>query len=102
MSLRELSFRVVRTKAAVKYLEVILDHNMRMTRHIERLKKKTLGISKQLNMSMPHSAGPSSSKRRLLVSVIQSVVLYATPVCAKVLRHQKYKRHFDSRGCRTP
>lgn len=38
----------VHTTKAVKYLRVVLDHNMKMTKHIEHLKENTLWISKKI------------------------------------------------------
>lgn len=78
-SLKELAFKMgnteVKTKEALKYLGVVLDRNMKMTAHVNYIRDKTQNVSKQLNMLMPNTPGPSSSKRRMLATVVHSVVL---------------------------
>lgn len=95
-SLKELYFKMgtteVKTKEAVRYLGVILGHNMRLGDHVKYMKVKAQGIAKQLNMLMPNTSGPRSSKRKLFATVIHSVVLYAAPIWAAILKHQRYRR----------
>lgn len=94
-SLITLSFMVgnnkIKTAEKVRYLGVILNKNMTMTEHVKYLRGKTADVCKQLNMLMSNTTGPRCSKRRLLVSVIHSIVFYAAPMWAEALRHQKYR-----------
>lgn len=94
-TLKELSFTVgknrIQTREKTRYLGVILNRNMSMTEHIKFLRDKTIEAGRQINMLMPNTAGPRSSKRKLLVTVIHSIVLYAAPIWAEALKYQRYK-----------
>lgn len=94
-SLRELSFKAgdvnINTSESVRYLGLAVNRNMTMTRHVVLLREKALTDVKQLNSLMPNMAGPSSGKRRLLAAVVHSIVLYAAPLWADVLKYTKYR-----------
>lgn len=92
---REIRFNMngteVKTVEKAKYLGVLLNRNMTMVEHVSQLKSKTLHITRQLNMLMPNTKGPRSGRRKLLVTVIHSVILYAAPIWSGCLRYKKYK-----------
>lgn len=48
-------------------------------------------ICKALNCLMPNLNGPSSSKRRMYVSAVLSMVLYAAPIWSGILKYKKYR-----------
>lgn len=72
----------IETKKAIKYLGVWLDHQLNFNKNIEELAKKAVTAVNCLVRLMGNKGGPSSAKRRLLSSVITSILLYAAPVWA--------------------
>lgn len=97
---RQVPFRVldklVTTGENVNYLGVKLGRNQGMTSHIRYLQCKTAKITADLNKLMLNMEGPRTSKRRLLVSAVMSVALYAAPAWGgRAMKHKKKtERHF--------
>jgi len=44
-----------------------------------------------LTRLMPNVGGPSAEERKLLSTVVQSQLLYASPIWFSALRHKKYE-----------
>lgn len=93
--LRNMQFRVgnvdIHTKESVKYLGVTVGRNGEMREHIKAAAKKAEKAVIALERLMPNIDGPKSSKRRLLNSVVNSMILYAAPVWAKEIQKKKYR-----------
>ena len=83
------------TSPHLKYLGVWIDTNMRGVVHLRKTVEKAEKISLKLSRLMPNVRGPGAGKRKILASVVQSVVLYAAPAWEEVLRHKKYKGMLD-------
>lgn len=80
----------IKTREKQKHLGVIFNKNLEITGHVKYLTEKTLYISKQLNILISSTTGPSS-KRKLLVTVIRSAVLYAASIWADILGYCKFR-----------
>lgn len=93
--LRELTLAVdehiIRTAESIKYLGVMLDRNLHMTAHVNYIQQKALKTIKAVNGILPNIGGPRSGKRRLIASVVASVILYAAPIWSKAMEYKKYQ-----------
>lgn len=75
----------------MKYLGVILDDRLSFVPHVKYLIQKSEARMAALARIMPNVGGPGSAKRVMLYSVIQSTVLYASPVWSPILEIKKYR-----------
>jgi len=64
----------------LRYLGVILDSRLSFVKHAETIARKASTSAVALSRLMPNIRGPCQWKRRLLASVAESQLLYATPV----------------------
>jgi hypothetical protein len=67
-------------KKTVRYLGVTLDTGLTGKEHIQQVTAKADKVMANLARIMPRVNGASDTKRRLLASVADSIVLYAAPV----------------------
>lgn len=74
---------------AVKYLGITLDSKLTFTHHIRAVSAAAKASVLAIGRFMPNISGPSMAKRRLLVSVINSKILYAATVWT--LRASRYE-----------
>lgn len=65
---------------SVKYLGVWLDRSGKFTTHLLRTSEKAEKIITDLGRMLSGKDGPTAGKRRLLLSVATSVLMYAVPV----------------------
>lgn len=98
---RQVTFKIrdetVTTAESVNYLGVRIGRNLGMNCQIKHVQCKAAKITADLNRIMTNVEGPRTSKRRLLVSAILSVVLYAAPAWGKrAIKHAKYRRALTS------
>ncbi|KAH8332940.1 hypothetical protein KR074_012324, partial [Drosophila pseudoananassae] len=83
----------ITSKEAIKYLGVMLDNRMSYGAHVEYSTIKAARIQGALSRMLPNVGGPKESRRRLLASVVTSVLLNAAPIwAASVRRHQGLKK----------
>ena len=75
----------------VKYLGVIVDKDLSFTKHLVTIADKADKSAAAIGRIMTRFGGTKEARRRLLTSVVESMMLYATPVWSKVLQFQKYK-----------
>jgi hypothetical protein len=54
-----------------------------MTEHVRRVTKKGQGIANKLARIMPNQGGPGDSRRRVIASVVYSILLYRAPIWRK-------------------
>ena len=80
------------SKNRLKYLGVTLDQGLTFGKHIEEVTKEAERTTAALARLLPNIGGTSSSKRRTLCSVANSIILYAAPIWRKALN---VKRHRD-------
>lgn len=69
-------------KNEMKYLGVILDSRLSFKEHLKMTIKRAGDMLRMLFSIMKNTSGPSSIKRKLYASVVNSVILYAAPVWA--------------------
>lgn len=90
--LQEIEFEVegvnTRTTEVVKYLGVSFARNMRMNQHLLGAAKKAEASAMSITRLMPNVGGARASRRRVLASVVDSVMLYAAPVWVRALKQK--------------
>lgn len=69
------------------YLGIVVDRRLSSREHVQRAADKTLGVVTRLSRIMPNLGGPKERKRRLLVAVAHSVLLYGAPTWAHTLEY---------------
>lgn len=83
-------------KDTVNYLGVILDTDIRMTKHINYVIPKVEKKINYLLRLMPNIRGPGAGKRKLLNTVFESTLLYGAPVWKDAMRYNKYAKKLES------
>lgn len=72
--------------SSLKYLSIHLKNKVTMfSLHLRTAADKATRVMNTLSGLMPNVKGPSEGKRRLLGSVVQSVLRYGTPCWASLL-----------------
>jgi len=79
----------VAMKRSIKHLGITVDDNLNYNQHIEATATKAQKTLTALSRLMPNIGGPKESRRKLLVSVIHSVILYGAPVWGSDLKYSK-------------
>lgn len=77
---------------AVRYLGVWLDRKLRFATHLEKTAAKAATTAQQLARLMPNIGGPKTNRRKLMLSVVHSTLLYAAPIWAEKLHTQTYRK----------
>lgn len=75
----------IQVKPAITYLGVKLDSRLNFTAHVQSKAAAARSTVTALGRLMPNVQGPSSSKRSLLMSVVNSKLLYAAPIWAQTI-----------------
>ncbi|KAJ8929713.1 hypothetical protein NQ314_017574 [Rhamnusium bicolor] len=76
----------------IRYLGVTMDKSLSCSHHIETAANKAEKASMALGKLMPRTKGPRTSTRRILNSVVNSIVLYAAPVWIDALKIEKNRK----------
>lgn len=76
---------VVACSDEMLYLGILVDKFCLFKAHMRKVANKAEGISAQLSRLMPNLGGPREKRRRLLVAVVHSVLLYGAPSWAGTL-----------------
>uniref|UniRef100_UPI001C0789BD hypothetical protein n=1 Tax=Acinetobacter baumannii TaxID=470 RepID=UPI001C0789BD len=73
----------------IKYLGVTLEDHLSWRLHIENVTAKATRVAQAVTRLMRNHSGPKCAKRRLLASVVTSVLRYAAPIWQQAvdLRH---------------
>ncbi|XP_054288152.1 uncharacterized protein LOC129003849 [Macrosteles quadrilineatus] len=82
---------VVQTTRTAKYLGVMVDNKLSWRDQIFRTADKAARSVAALSRLMANVGGPRSSRRRLLMSAVQSVLLYGSEVWADALNKEAYR-----------
>ena len=82
----------IQTKTSVKYLGVLLDNKLTFREHFARSCQKAAEVTRSLTRLMANVGGPRSGRRRLLMSAVNSILLYGSEVWADVVRMRKYRQ----------
>lgn len=80
-------------KRAVKYLGVHLDTRLSFGYHITKVAEGARKAASVLGRLMPNVGGPRQCKRRLLMSVVSSRILYGAHVWVDSVQHVQRHRH---------
>jgi hypothetical protein len=78
-------------KSNVKYLGVIFDQSMTGKVHLEMTIVKAGKTASAISRLMPNVGGPKASSRKIMASVVNSIVLYTAPVWCQALKYKKWK-----------
>lgn len=83
---------VVASKPAARYLGVMVDTKLSFWEQIRQTADKAaMGVT-ALSRLMANTSGPRSSRRRLLMSAVQSVLLYGSEIWAESLNKERYRK----------
>lgn len=80
------------TQSHVKYLGVILDVRLNFKQQVEHTTEKAAKMASALARIMPNVGGPRQDRRKLLASVVTSVLIYAIPTWRDALNIEEYRR----------
>ena len=78
---------------SIRYLGVYFESSLKFTDHIRRTAMKTAATASALARLMPNVGGPMQPRRRLLMSVVLSQMLYGAEVWARtVVEYALYRK----------
>ena len=80
----------------VKYLGEKVDRKLTDWPHIRDAAEKAAKMAAALARLMPNTNGPKPNKRRIVMSVILSIMLYGAEVWAEAVNAEKYQRKVAS------
>nr|XP_041632252.1 uncharacterized protein LOC121502620 [Drosophila kikkawai] len=80
------------SQRALRYLGVILDTRLCYREHLEYVHKKASETARSLSRILLNTRGPKQCKRKLLMSVVTSQLLYAAPAWAEAVKVRSYVR----------
>lgn len=82
----------IRSQPSVTYLGVRLDTKLTFWEQIRHTTEKATKVTLALSRLMSNIGGPSSGKRKLLMSVTNSILLYGAEIWADSLKIGKYRK----------
>lgn len=86
---------VVETTPTAKYLGLVIDSKMTFFEQIKRTADKASKGVMALSRLMANVGGPKANKRRLLMSAVQSVLLYGAEIWADSLEKEMYRKRLS-------
>ena len=86
----------IQTKAAVRHLGIMLDTKLTYWEQIRRATEKGDAATTNLSRLMANVDGQKPSKRRVLISVVHSILLYDAEIWADALNMEKYRQRMAS------
>ena len=92
----QISDEFIEAREAVRYLGEVVDRKLTHWPHIRTVADKAAKVVESLSRLMPNISGPKSSKRRILMSVTHSILLYGAEIWADALNVAKYRRRIAS------
>ncbi|KAJ8912349.1 hypothetical protein NQ315_014716 [Exocentrus adspersus] len=92
----EIKGRMIDIKKTVKYLGVIIDWQGYFGPHVRYVCHKASDRATSLSRLLPNIGGPSCEKRRIVMAVIHSIILYAAPIWAGATAIKCYKNLLES------
>jgi len=82
---------IVTMKKTMKDLGIIVDDSLRFSEHVKVTADKAQKIMLLLSRIMPNVGGPREARRKLLASVVHSIILYGAPVWGPSLEYSKQR-----------
>ena len=79
---------MIKTKNHIKYLGIWLDSKLTFKKHVTATCEKAVATTRALAAITANTKGPDASKRKLLMSTVQSAILYGAPVWANVTKNR--------------
>lgn len=92
----QVGHKSIKSSPYIKYLGVILDNRLSFKEHVNYTNAKAARVQTLLARLMPNLRGPKPVSRKLLSSVINSVMLYASPVWAEAISVTEIRRKLIS------
>jgi len=86
----------IHSKSAVKYLGVRLDTKLSFREQIKFATDKATKTTTALSRLMANVGGPSAEKRKILLSVTDSILLYGSEVWADALKKECYRKQMGA------
>ena len=83
---------IIETKRCLKYLSITLDTKLNYWEHISQRVKKAGTTTQTLSRLIANMNGPKASKRKLLMSVTHSILLYGAEIWAGALEKVIYAK----------
>lgn len=80
----------------IKYLGVQIDKKLCYKEHVQPVCNRAQQTASALARLMPRVDGPSSSKRKLLATVVECKLLYAAPIWARAMEVGAYRRKMEA------
>lgn len=80
----------IETKPYLKYLGVMIDTRLSFFDHLKYISAKASKTCSALSRIMPNTRGPKYLQRKLIMNVVKSIILYASPIWAGALRFVTY------------
>lgn len=84
------------SKRQIKYLGVMIDDRLNFNSHIDYICDKASKSQAAIARIMPNKAGPRSSTRRLIASVVTSILRYGCVVWADALERKRNRVKINS------
>ena len=81
---------------SLKYLGMQIDARLRFDEHLKIVGAKAARVTNALSRIMPNIGGPRQSRRKLLSSVVSSILLYAAPIWSPAMEVKSYTQHITS------
>lgn len=88
--------QLVTTSRSTKYLGVKLDSKLTFWEHIHGVCEKAAQSTVALSRLMANVGGPKPCRRKLLMTAVQSVLLYGAEIWADALKVKKYRIQMSS------
>lgn len=92
----EVGGKIIKDQKCIKYLGVWIDSGITFGHHVEKTIEKVNGQCSGMTRLLPNVRGPGSEKRRVMLGVITSTLLYAVPAWGHTLKRKKYKQKIIS------
>lgn len=86
----------ITSQPSIRYLGVIIDDRLSFKQHIEYTSVKAAKINATISRLMPNLRGPGQNRRKLLASVVGSVMLYGAPIWAEAAQTKFSARRLES------
>ena len=83
---------IITSQPNVKYLGVMLNTRLNFKAHVQYAAAKAARVANALTRLMPNIGGPRQPRRKLLASVVTSILTYGIAIWGKALKIEKYRR----------